>query len=130
MKNPQWIARRTILLLHLETLAEHGGLPGIRDPNALDAALARPQHQHTYDPKSDAASLAAAYSFGLVRGHPFSDGNKRVGLLAAGLFLALNGMELNAEPADVVQIVESLAAGKISEIELAAWIRQHAMRAS
>jgi death-on-curing protein len=91
VKAPRWIDRRALILLQAESLAQHGGLPGFRDENALDAALARPQHVQAYEPQVDLARLAAAYGYGIVRDHPFNDGNKRAGFLAIGLFLALNG---------------------------------------
>jgi len=123
VKAPKWIGRRALFLLHEETLAEHGGLPGWRDENAFDAALARPLHLHNYEPSADLARLAAAYGFGIVRGHPFNDGNKRAGFLAVGLFLALNGYALSVEQDDSVETINRLAAGKLTEHELASWIR-------
>ncbi len=125
MKRPRWIDPRALLLLHAETLAEHGGLPGLRDEAAFEAALVRPQHVHTYEPKADVARLAAAYGFGIVRDHPFNDGNKRAGFLAIGLFLALNDYELVAEPVEAVETVLALAAGRLTEERLADWIREH-----
>ena len=128
MKRPRWIDKRALVLLHAESLAEHGGLPGLRDEAALDAALARPQHVYAYEPKADLARLAAAYGFGLVRDHPFNDGNKRAGFLAAGLFLALNGRVLVADQVDAVKTVFKLASGELRESELAAWIRENSGR--
>jgi death-on-curing protein len=129
VKHPRWIDRRAFLLLHEETLAEHGGLPGLRDEATLDAALARPQHVHAYEAKADVARFAAAYGFGIVRNHPFNDGNKRAGFLAIGLFLALNGYQLKADPVEAVETITQLAAGELSETKLAAWIRGRAVRA-
>jgi death-on-curing protein len=128
VKRPRWIVLRALQLLHAETLAEHGGVTGLRDEAALDAALARPQHTKTHDPKADVARLAAAYGFGLVRDHPFNDGNKRAGFLAIGLFLGLNGYDLVADPVDAVQTVLALAAGELTEEDLTRWIRQHMVR--
>lgn len=125
LRHPHWLDVRALLLLHAETLAEHGGLPGVRDLAALESALARPQHLHIYEPKADLAQLAAAYGFGIVRNHPFSDGNKRAGFLAIGMFLALNGQELRADPLEAVAIIFRLADGKLKESELASWIRQN-----
>jgi death on curing protein len=125
VKSPRWIDRTALFLLHQETLAEHGGLPGLRDKGALDAALARPRHVHAYEPKADAARLAAAYCFGLVRDHPFNDGNKRAGFLALGMFLLLNGYELNASQAEAAEVIFGLAAGNMSEKQLAEWIRRN-----
>ena len=126
MKSPRWIDRRALLLLHGETLAEHGGLAGLRDPGGVEASLARPQHLHAYEPKSDLARLAAAYGFGIVRNHPFNDGNKRAGFLAIGLFLACNGRELTADPVEAIAVILRLAEGKLTELELAGWIRKNA----
>jgi death on curing protein len=128
VKHPRWIDRLALLLLHEETLAEHGGLTGLRDEAALDAALARPQHVHVYEPAADLARLAAAYCFGLVRDHPFNDGNKRAGFLALGLFLSLNGYELQVDQAEAAETILRLAAGRLSESDLAAWIRKNWVR--
>lgn len=128
MKRPTWIDRGGLLLLHEETLAEHGGLSGLRDEAALGAALARPRHVHAYEPTADAARLAAAYGFGIVRNHPFNDGNKRAGFLAIGLFLALNGFELVADQVGAVQTIMRLAAGHLTEQQLAEWVRSHSLR--
>jgi death on curing protein len=125
VKTPKWVDRRALILLHGEALAEHGGLPGLRDEGALDASLARPRHLHTYEPRSDLPRLAAAYGFGLVRNHPFNDGNKRAGFLAIGLFLARNGHELNANPMEAIAVILRLAEGKMTEVELTSWIRNN-----
>jgi death-on-curing protein len=128
MKRPRWIDRLALLLLHEETLAEHGGLTGLRDEAALDAALARQQHVHAYEPGADLARLAAAYCFGLVRDHPFNDGNKRAGFLALGLFLSLNDYELQVDQAEAAETILRLAARQLSERVLAEWIRKHMVR--
>ena len=129
MKTPKWIDRRALMLLHGETLAEHGGLPGLRDDGALEASLARPRHLHAYEPESDLSRVAAAYGFGIVRNHPFNDGNKRAGFLAIGLFLARNGRELSADPLEAIAVILRLAESKMTELELAEWIRQNLGRA-
>jgi death-on-curing protein len=128
VKSPHWIDPLALVLLHGETLAEHGGLSGLRDAAALESSLARPRHRYTYEPGADLAQLAASYGFGIVRNHPFVDGNKRVGFLAIGLFLSLNGFELTARPVDSVQTIFRLAAGELSEPQLAEWIRKHMTR--
>lgn len=125
MKTPKWVDRRALVLLHGETLAEHGGLAGLRDAGALEASLARPRHLHSFEPESDLPRLAAAYGFGIVRNHPFNDGNKRAGFLALGLFLARNGRELTAEPVEAIAIILRLAEGKMTELELASWMREN-----
>jgi death on curing protein len=117
------VDRRALTLLQGETLATHGGLPGLR--GALDASLARPRHLHAYEPESDLPRLAAAYGFSIVRNHPFNDGNKRAGFLAVGLFLARNGRQLTADPVEAIAVVFRLAEGKMTEMELASWIRQN-----
>jgi death-on-curing protein len=125
VKRPKWIDPRALMLLQGETLAEHGGLAALRDESALEAALARPRHVHNYEPASDLARLAAAYGFGIVRSHPFNDGNKRAGFLAIGLFLACNGKMLTADPVEAIAVILRLAEGKLTEPELAGWIRQN-----
>ena len=128
MREPRWISRRALLLLHAESLAEHGGLPGTRDEGLLDSALARPRNHFAYKKKCDLAGLAAVYAFGLSQNHPFRDGNKRVAFLAAGLFLELNGFELVPDQVVAVGAFFALADGKITEKELARWIRQNSSR--
>jgi death-on-curing protein len=125
MSGPRWIDKRALLLLHDESLAEHGGASGLRDEGLLDSALARPVNLAAYgDP--DIADLAAAYAYGLAKNHPFVDGNKRAAFLGAGLFLALNGKRLAASQADATVAVFGLAAGELTEEEFAHWIRDHA----
>ena len=128
MKTPRWIDRRALVLLLAESLAEHGGLPGIREEGLLDAALARPEHVRAYEPRADLARLAAAYCYGIIRGHPFNDGNKRAGFLAIGLFLALNGHELSVGQIEAVETILSVAEGTLTESQLAVWIRNHTKR--
>lgn len=123
----RWIDRRALVLLHGESLAEHGGAAGRRDEDLLVSALARPKNLLEYG-KPDFAELAAAYGAGLIRNHPFIDGNKRVGFLSVGLFLALNGYRLEASPADATLTVLALASGDLDERAFAAWIRAHARR--
>lgn len=112
----------------MDQLSEHGGMPGVRDEKALDAALARPQQKWNYAPDSDLATLAAAYAFGLVKAHAFNDGNKRTAFLTAVVFLGLNGKDLDATESEVVQAVVALAASSLSDAELATWIRERLTR--
>ncbi len=121
----RWVRREALLLLHDESLAEHGGLPGLRDEGLLDSALARPQHLDTYG-SPDLAALAAAYGVGLAKNHAFADGNKRAAFLAVGLFLALNGQRLMTSQADATRTMIAVAAGDLDEAALADWIRAHA----
>lgn len=122
MKSWRWVRADVVHAIHDAQLAEHGGPPGLRDEGGLEPALAWPCNKATYG-KVDAAALAAAYAFGLVRNHLFADGNKRTGWVVARVFLADNGYRLQFDPADAVRTVEALAAGKLSESELAAWFR-------
>ncbi len=128
MKEPRWIDRRSLVLLHSETLAEHGGRSGIVDEGRMDSALARPRQMFSYGRKHDLARLAAAYAVALVRNHPFVDGNKRAAFLAVGLFLGLNDFRLAADQADAARNVLGLAAGEINEEQFAKWVRGHMKR--
>jgi death-on-curing protein len=114
--------------IHNDLLREHGGLPGIRDEHALESALARPQQKWHYAQKADIATLAAAYGFGLVRNHPYKDGNKRAGFLAMITFLGLNGHDFGATDPEVVTEILALADGRLSEDELTEWIRRHSVK--
>jgi death-on-curing protein len=98
-------------------------MPGLRDENMLESALARPRHKWTYKRKPDLASLAAAYAYGLARDHPFRDGNKRVAFLTMVVFLGLNGQDLIADEPDVVTVMLRTAGGSLPEADLAKWIR-------
>jgi death-on-curing protein len=118
----RWIDKRVLLLLHDESLAEHGGGRGIRDEGLLDSALARPLNLVAYG-EPDVADLAACYAVGLAKNHPFVDGNKRAGFLALGLFLYLNGWRLQAPQAAATATMLAVAASEITEQELAAWIK-------
>ena len=120
----RWVDKQALLLLHGESVAEHGGAAGIRDAGLLDSALARAQNLAAYgDP--DVAALAAAYGSGISQNHPFVDGNKRAAFLSVGLFLALNGYRLVATQAEATLAMMSLAAGELKEEEFAAWLRGH-----
>ncbi len=114
--------------IHLDQVREHGGLAGLRDENALEAALARPRQKWHYEPRSDLATLAAAYAFGLSRSHPFRDGNKRVAFIVMVVFLELNGRHFQADEAGVVQAMVTLAEGSLSEKDLASWIRKNSTK--
>lgn len=122
MSHWRWVAADVVLAIHDRQIAEHGGLDGVRDTGAVLSALARAQNKAAYG-EPDAADLAAAYAYGLVRGHGFADGNKRTAWLAARLFLADNSLTLRFEALDAVGVVEAVAAGVLTEAELAAWIR-------
>lgn len=122
MKRPTWALRSVVLALHEAQLAEHGGAAGIRDHGLLDSALARPQSFDAYA-ESDVFDLAAAYAGGIVRNHPFVDGNKRTAFVTAYLFLRLNGQRLVADEVSATTIMLDLAAGAASEASFADWLR-------
>jgi death-on-curing protein len=122
VSEPRWIHARAVVLLHAESLAEHGGPEGIRDEGLLESALARPRNLFAYEGVTDVARLAACYAVGITRNHPFVDGNKRAAFLALGLFLALNGARLAASQVDAIRTMVAVAAGEISEEALAEWI--------
>jgi death on curing protein len=124
-REPRWLSRVVVDAIHSDQLREHGGLPGVRDDNVLESALARPQQKWQYGAATDVSMLAAAYAFGLVKNHPYRDGNKRIGFLVMVTFLGINGHEFAATEADVVGEFLALADGRVSEDELADWIRHH-----
>ena len=117
-----WVGMAVVQALHDRQLAEHGGLPGVRDLGALESALARPVNLAAYE-EPDAGALAAAYAFGLARNHGFADGNKRTAWVVARLFLMINGVKLDFDKADALRMVLALAAGEIGEAEVAQWFR-------
>ena len=124
MREPRWVPRVVIEAVHLDQLREHGGMSGLRDEDALEAALARARQKWHYAPASDTSTLAAAYAFGIARAHPFNDGNKRIAFLAMIVFLGLNDRELDATEIDVVRTMTALADGSLDEDELVQWIRE------
>jgi death-on-curing protein len=120
----RWISKQIILSVHAAQLSEHGGINGIRDEGLLDSALARPEAKAAYGDRQ-LSLLAAAYAFGIAKNHPFLDGNKRTAYVAMELFLAKNGLALMATDEDAVLTFLRLAAGEVSEEELALWIEDH-----
>jgi death on curing protein len=124
----RWITKSALMLLHGESLATHGGGEGLRDEGLLDSALARPLNLVAYaaeDAPPDVAALAASYTVGLAKNHPFVDGNKRAAFLATGLFLYLNGYRLEATQADATITMLAVATGDITEDAFADWLRLH-----
>jgi death on curing protein len=119
------VERIVVDAVHLDQLREHGGLPGLRDENALESALVRPRQKWHYKATTELVTLAAAYGFGLCRNHPYRDGNKRVAFVVMVVFLELNGLMLEAEEADVVSVMLALADGRLSEGDLAQWLQVH-----
>ena len=120
---PRWVDRLVVEAVQFDLIREHGGMPGLRDEHALEAALARPLQRRAYHAAADLAELAAAYGHGLATGHPFHDGNKRIAFVTMAVFLELNGAKFEADEADVVTVMLALAAGEMSEEQLAAWAR-------
>lgn len=125
--NWRWIDKQALLLLHDESLAEHGGSAGIRDEGLLDSALGRPLNLEAYG-KPDFADLAASYAVGIAKNHPFVDGNKRAAFLATGLFLYLNGYRLSVSQAEATLTMLAVAAGEIDEAAFAEWLRRHCVK--
>ncbi len=124
MKEPRWVSIAALEILHDEQIAEHGGLSGLRDRGLLESAMARPENLLA-DGEPDLFDLAAAYAFALVRNHPFADGNKRAGFMAAVLFLSINGFRLDVDPAEAALKTLLLAAGDMDDAAYAAWLREH-----
>lgn len=123
MTDWRWVSLEVVYAVHDRQLAEHGGLSGVRDAGAVESAIARPQNMAAYG-RPDVASLAAAYAFGLARNHGLADGNKRTAWVIARLFLADDGQRLLFVKEDAVRLMESVAAGTITEEDLADWFRQ------
>lgn len=119
---PLWISKKALLLLHEESLSAFGGARGLRDEGLLESALARPQNTHAYNSSATLAELAASYGYGVAKNHAFLDGNKRAAFLCIGLFLAINGSRLIASQIDAIETMLALAAGTVTEQELALWI--------
>ena len=128
MKEPRWVPRLVVEAIQLDQIREHGGLGGLRDEALLESALARPRQRWAYKQQPDLARLAAAYAFGLLRNHPFHDGNKRVAFLTMVVFLGLNGYDFVAEDAEVVAVIRGAAAGQSTEDDLVRWIRARMVR--
>ena len=118
----RWVPKDTVLGIHAKSLAVYGGSDGLRDGGLLDSALGRPENLAAYG-KPSVFELAASYAFGIVRNHPFIDGNKRMAFLTAGLYLLLNGFELTASEAEATAVMLAFAAGEVSEEEFALWLK-------
>jgi death-on-curing protein len=124
-KEPHWISKKALLMLHEEAIAEFGGGRGMRDEALLDSALARPQHLYTYNPDATLAELVASCAYGIAKNHAFVDGNKRAAFLAIGMMLGVNGQRLVASQLDAIQTVTAVASGELSEEALALWVKKH-----
>ena len=127
-RKPIWIAERDVLAIHDRLLAAHGGRPGLRDKGLLQSALARPLQYHAYADQPDVIEMAMLYTAGIVRNHPFVDGNKRTGFVAGVLFLELNGFVFMAREEDATQAVFGLAGGSLDEAAYTAWLRVNSKR--
>lgn len=124
MKEPFWVLREVVLTLHDVLLAEFGGPPGIRDETLLDSALARPQQMFHYQ-DSDLFALATAYIYGILKNHPFVDGNKRTAFMTGFVFLGRNGIALHAPEAETTQAILDLTADTMTEAEFALWLKKN-----
>ncbi len=124
MREPEWIAYEVILAIHEAQIAEHGGMPGIRDQGLLDSALASPRNLFAYSEASTLNQLAASYAVKIAKNHAFLDGNKRTGWIACAVFLELNGVRVTTNQAEVVRIMENVASGQVTEDDFATWLDQ------
>ena len=124
MKKPVWILPQTVLAIHDVLLAEFGGVPGIRDESLLESALARPLNLWSYE-KPNLFRLAAIYTHGIVKSHPFVDGNKRTGYVVGGIFLERNGNKLNASEEEATAAIIALASNTITEDDFAHWLQDN-----
>jgi death-on-curing protein len=122
-REPIWVPRLVVEAVHLDQVRTHGGLAGLRDDHALEAALARPQQRWHCEPTADLPARAASYGYGLCQNHPFRDGNKRLAFVTMVVFLRLNGLKLDAPEPEVVTAMVAVASGKSTEAELADWLR-------
>ena len=128
MREPVWVLDEIVESVHSMLLAEHGGGSGIRDKALLDSALARAKQKFSYDSDVSIFDLAAAYSFGIAKNHPFVDGNKRTAFTIGTLFLEINGFKLNATEVDATITFENLATDIINENELSSWFKKYSIK--
>jgi death-on-curing protein len=124
VSEPVWLDLDIVVEIHQRQLARYGGASGLRDLGLLDSALARPKWLHEYGAESDLHGFAAAYGFGIIKNHPFVDGNKRVGFLTAYVFLRLNGWHIVADQHDVERVIQAVAGGDLSEDQFARWLKE------
>jgi death-on-curing protein len=125
MKDPRWLTLAMASALHRESIARFGGSDGVRDLGLLESALARPQNRHAYESEATVFALAADYCLGIVRNHPFLDGNKRTSILAASVFLSLNGYDFDPPEPSIVQMIVGIAAGQVDAEALTAWFEAY-----
>ena len=126
-KAPKWVSKQAVFAIHERLLADHGGAPGLLDEGMLDAALASLKNHFAYQ-DADILRLAAAYAYALTQNHPFADGNKRVALTVAGVFMELNGFRLEASEQDAANATRALSSREIDEVEFADWLRTRSSR--
>ena len=125
MKRLRWLTAEAVAAIHEELIGRYGGVSGVRDDGLLQSAVARPQQLAAYEPKATVPKLAAAYAWGLLRNHPFVDGNKRIALAAMVVFLDLNGWELTCSEAEETAMILQAAAGEIMEEAWSEWVRRN-----
>jgi death-on-curing protein len=129
VNEPLWISEEIVRVIHQDQIQQHGGRLGIRDENLLSASLARPKHLFVYS-QPDLFELAAAYGYGLVKNHPFIDGNKRTAFAIMATFLLVNGYLLNVPEMEVVETIERLATDQKTQEALAQWLRDNSINQS
>ncbi len=122
-----WLTKDMVESFHRESLVRFGGSDGLRDEGLMLSALARPENVCAYEPEADIFRLAAAYCVGIVKNHPFIDGNKRTGVLCAVVFLGINGVELAFDEAEIVAMIYGLASSEVTELQLENWLRSSAL---
>lgn len=123
---PVWIDARDALALQERLIAVHGGAEGLRDEGLLNSALARARQMFAYDERADIIDMASAYTSGIIKNHPFIDGNKRTGFVIGILLLELNGYRFTATEAAATEAVLALAAGSLDEAGYTAFLRENA----
>ncbi len=123
-----WLTKTMVEAFHRESLVQFGGGDGLRDSGLLESALARPENVYAYETEADVFRLAASYCHGIVKNHPFVDGNKRTGTLAAVAFLALNDVDLECEEPEIAAVVIGLASSEVTEDQFADWLRRCAVK--
>lgn len=125
MKEPVWLLKPVVIAAHKMMIAEFGGKAGLRDEGLLDSALARPANLHHYEDCDDLTRMAGAYAAGMIQNHPFLDGNKRIGFIAAFMFLGRNGLSLTADEVSATTMTLALAASEINEVAYADWLAEN-----
>lgn len=128
MPEPEWLTSEVVLEIHRRNLIRYGGTAGLRDSSLLESALARPQWLYKFDSNADLHRIAAAYTFGIVKNHPFVDGNKRVAFLSAYVFLRFNGWHIVANQRDVERVMLALAGGEMNEDQFCVWLKENSQR--